>query len=110
MRRLVRAILEQEQRYQVLEARDGVQALQLVQQEHPALVILDRQMPGLTGDEVCRELRTHPATQDIPVVIMTADQTDQVQGYMLAAGANAFFQKPFHSETLIATVKQLLGE
>jgi CheY-like chemotaxis protein len=92
MRRLVRAILENEECYQVLEAKDGLQALQLVQQQRPALVILDRQMPGLTGDAVCLELRTHPATQDIPVMILTADSADHVPSHMAAAGANACFQ------------------
>ncbi len=109
VRQLVRDTLEP-RGYQVFEAVNGIQALQLVQLEHPSLVILDRRMPGLTGDQVCAELRTDPTTRTLPVVIMTADTGDDVQGYMLAAGANAFFEKPFSPKELLTAVRQLVGE
>src|SRR3954466_9096059 len=89
MRELVRDTLELGG-YEVVEAVDGLQALELVQQEHPSLVILDRRMPGLSGDQVCTELRTDPTTRTLPVVIMTGDTGAAVQCHMLAAGANAF--------------------
>ena len=108
-RQLVRAVLEQEPSYLVLEAEDGSQALQLVQEQHPSLVILDRQMPGLTGDQVCVALRADPTTRTIPVVIITGDVGDDVEGYMLAAGATICFQKPIHPRELADIVKQLLS-
>ena len=110
VRQLVRTMLELEQPdYQILEARDGLQALQLVHQEHPDLVILDRRMPGLTGDQVSLELRADPASREIPVVLMTAGPASDVEGYMLP-GATAFFRKPFSPHELVDTVKQLLEQ
>ena len=85
VRQLVRTLLQEEQQgYQILEAPDGLQALRLIRQQHPALVILDRQMPGLTGDQVSLELRADPTTREIPVVLMTGDTIGDVQGYLLA--------------------------
>jgi CheY-like chemotaxis protein len=108
VRQLVKTLLEEEQpSYQVLEAGNGLQALQRIRQEHPALVILDRQMPGLTGDQVSLELRADPATREIPVVLMTGDSVGDVQGYMFS-GVNAVFHKPFCPNELVATVRQLL--
>jgi CheY-like chemotaxis protein len=110
VRQLVRTLLEEEQQgYQILEARDGLQALQRIRQQHPALVILDRQMPGLTGDQFSLELRADPATREIPVVLMTGDSAGDVQGYLLA-GVTAFIHKPFSPDEMIGTVKQLLAE
>jgi CheY-like chemotaxis protein len=90
--------------YQVVEAMNGGEALLLAQVERSELVILDRRMPGLTGDEVCGELRRHPATSALPVVMVTTDSGDDVQGYAFLAGANAFLQKPFHPSQLLETM------
>jgi CheY-like chemotaxis protein len=110
MRQLVRHVLERDQEYQVLEAEDGLQALQLIRLEHPALAILDRQMPGLTGDQICVALKADTATRDIPILIMTADREDAVRGHMFTAGASAFLSKPFKVSELEATLKQLIGD
>jgi CheY-like chemotaxis protein len=110
VRQLIRTVLELAGGYQVLEAGDGVQALQLALLEHPSLVILDRRMAGLTGDEVCVELRAQPATRTVPVLIVTSVSGDDVQGYVLGAGASAILHKPFHPDELVSTVKKLLGE
>jgi CheY-like chemotaxis protein len=109
VRQLIKTLLK-EDGYQVLEAGDGQRVLELVQQEHPALVILDRLMPGLTGDQVVTELRANPATRELPVVLMTGDSNTDVQGYMFSVRVSAFLHKPFDPSELLKIVKQLLGE
>src|SRR5690348_10185641 len=105
IRELVKQVLERDQEYQILQAPDGLKAWQLIRLEHPAPAILDRQMPALTGDQVCVALKADTTTCDIPVLIMTADPRDDVQGYMLSVGASSFLSKPFKLTELEAIVK-----
>jgi sigma-B regulation protein RsbU (phosphoserine phosphatase) len=75
----------------------------------PDLVLLDWVMPGMTGGEVCRFLRAHPTTQELPIIIVTASRIeieDVVQG--LAVGANDYVARPFAPEELRARVKTVL--
>src|SRR2546423_1498872 len=102
VRKLVRTLLEHELAYRVCEAANGTDALQLTQQLHPSLAILDGQMPGLTGNQVCVALRTHPATQDIPLLLLSADSEPDVQGHLLFPGPDAFVHKPFELQDLVA--------
>lgn len=89
-------------------ARDGSEAMQLVAERLPDLVLLDVMMPGLTGFEVCRELKRNPATRLIPVVLITGLQEtrDRIDG--LNAGADDFITKPFNLHELRARVQSLL--
>jgi CheY-like chemotaxis protein len=109
VRQVIRTILERPDAYQVLEAEDGLQALELAQREHPALLIIERRLHGLSGDQVCVYLRSDPATRDMPVVMLTTSGHDDVQGYVLTLGAHALLQKPFHPQELVDTVQQLVG-
>jgi CheY-like chemotaxis protein len=108
VRRLVRTILETALDHPILEAADGAQALALARAERPAVAILDVQMPGLTGFEVCRALRTDPSTQGIRTVILTGAFEAEVQGYACLAGVDRFFTKPVRPAVLLAAVKELL--
>ena len=75
----------------------------------PDLVLLDWVMPGMTGGEACRFLRTHPSTQELPIIIVTAsriDVDDVVQG--LSIGANDYVARPFAAEELRARVRAVL--
>ena len=77
--------------------------------ELPALVLLDWVMPGLSGDDVCRYLRTAPQTKDLPVIIVTASRTDTGDiVHALACGANDYLTKPFVPEELRARVQGVL--
>ncbi|NJK37886.1 MAG: PleD family two-component system response regulator [Oscillatoriales cyanobacterium RM2_1_1] len=87
-------------------AADGESALESVQYEPPDLILLDVQMlPGIDGFEVCQHLKTNPATQDIPIIFMTAlaDPKSKVKG--LSLGAVDYITKPFQKEEVIARVK-----
>jgi two-component system response regulator VicR len=91
--------------YVVLVANDGNQALQMWQTHHPNFVILDLMMPGLSGLQVCDEIRSQ---QDIPIIMLTArgDEPDRLLG--LTMGADDYMTKPFSPRELVLRVKNIL--
>lgn len=93
----------------ILTAADGAEALEIIRsKETPDLVLLDVIMPGMSGHEVCREIRKDHELQTLPVVMLTAAgrQADLVEGF--AAGANDYLAKPFSGQELIARVNAQL--
>lgn len=90
--------------YRLLAARDGASALSAAAKARPDLILLDIMMPGMDGYEVCRRLKTDPATRDIPVIFLSAlSQTaDKVKGFEL--GAVDYITKPFEPAEVIARV------
>ncbi len=107
--KLVTEILNRPNReYDILSAQDGYEALQLVKQFTPDLIMLDVVMPGIDGFEVCRILKEDELTRLIPVVMITAldSQQDRLRG--LEAGVDDFISKPFNVYELLARVKNLL--
>jgi putative two-component system response regulator len=107
--KLVTEILNRPNRdYDILSAGDGYEALQLVKEYRPDLVMLDVVMPGIDGFEVCRILKEDELTRLIPVVMITAldSQQDRLKG--LEAGVDDFISKPFNVYELLARVKNLL--
>ncbi len=104
---LVRLTLEDEQ-VQVVEAPDGVRALEAARAHLPDLIFLDVQMPRLNGFEVCRRLRREPGLGKTKIVMLTAasQAADRAKG--LAAGADEYLTKPFSPIKLLSLIRALL--
>jgi len=96
--------------YEVLTASDGQEGLEKAQKEKPDLIILDLMLPRMDGYKVCAFLKRDRRFNNIPIIIFTAraQQSDAKLGEEV--GANAYLTKPFEAQTLLAKVKELLGE
>ena len=94
--------------FRVETAGTGPEALQAVSRDIPDLVVLDRMLPGLSGDEVLRRLKGEPATANIPVLVLTAkrEQEDRIKGFEL--GADDYLTKPFSPRELVLRVQAIL--
>ena len=104
MRQLVIDFLKPEG-YEILEASDGKEALEIYDKEHPDLILLDVMMPGYDGWTVCREIRREST---VPIMMLTAkgEEIDQLFAYDL--GADEYTTKPFSPKILVAKIKALL--
>jgi len=94
--------------FRVETAGSGSEALDAVGREIPDLVVLDRMLPDLSGDEVLRQLKSEPATANIPVLVLTAkrEQEDRIQG--LELGADDYLTKPFSPRELVLRAQAIL--
>ena len=104
---LLRYNLEREG-LRVSEAGEGEEALILIEEETPDIILLDWMLPLMSGIEVCRRIRRLPATRDTPVIMLTAkgEEGDKVRG--LDAGADDYVTKPFSPAELIARIRAAL--
>ena len=94
--------------YNVVTAASGAEALSQVEAERPDLVLLDVVMPEMSGYEVCRKLRSNPATELLPVVMVTALDPGEERVKGIEAGADDFLTKPINQAELLARVKSLI--
>jgi two-component system phosphate regulon response regulator PhoB len=94
--------------FRVETAGNGPEALSAVARDVPDLVVLDRMLPGLTGDEVLQRLKEEPGTSAIPVLVLTAkrEQEDRIKGFEL--GADDYLTKPFSPRELVLRVQAIL--
>jgi DNA-binding response OmpR family regulator len=95
--------------YDVLQARDGAEAVQLALEKTPDLAVLDVMMPKLDGFEVVRRLRAEEATKRMPIIMLTARAQDADVEAGFEAGANDYLRKPFSPQELRARVQAMLG-
>ncbi len=95
--------------FEVILASDGAQIQQVLLQRVPDLILLDVMMPGEDGFHLCRYLRQHPLTQNVPIMIMTAHAEDIYQRISKDVGASEHITKPFHPLDLTEKVKALLN-
>ena len=93
--------------YEIIVAHDGLEGLRKAQTLLPDLILLDVMLPGMSGTDVCRELRAGERTRDISIIIISArsEETDQVVGFSL--GADDYVTKPFSAKVLMQRIKAL---
>ena len=99
----------QDVEYEVITAIDGEEALEKAVQENPNLIVLDVILPKKNGFQVCRQLKTSPATQGIKILMMTSKSQDSDRFWGLKQGADEYMTKPFDDNELMTTVAKLLS-
>jgi CheY-like chemotaxis protein len=101
---LVQRILKQRPHVDLVIAGTGAEGLRLAQQTRPALILLDRQLPDMLGDDVLMRLKADDATADAAAIMLSGDTEKSHVAAALAAGAAAFLSKPFDVAELLAVV------
>ncbi len=96
--------------YEVLLASNGQQAWEMAQQQIPDLIISDLMMPQMDGNQLCLKVKSDIRTSHIPVILLTAKNSEQTQIKGLDSGCNLYLTKPFNLEVLLLSVKNLLKE
>lgn len=109
IRQMVRITLST-QGWTILEAENGQKALEMARSEHPDLMLLDVDMgAGPNGFDVCRELKSDNSTKGIPIVMLTAHDSESDRAVGFAAGAAEYLTKPFGPLELIDTIRTILA-
>ena len=100
--------LLQDRGYQTITAKDGEEALGKAVRENPSLIVLDVILPKKNGFQVCRQLKTSPATQDVKILMLTSKSQDSDRFWGLKQGADDYMTKPFEDEELLGNIAKLL--
>jgi DNA-binding response OmpR family regulator len=103
-------IMLQHEGYDVLLATNGAEALLTAHRETPDLIILDWMMPVMDGLSALRQLRSDPATSHIPILMLTARQSDSDTHAALVEGADVYLTKPFEPQEVLSVISRLLPE
>ena len=105
IRKLVRSVLK-EDGYEIIDAKNGREGLELALEEDPDVIVMDVKMPEMSGLDACRELKKHAKTKDIPVLILTGVEESKKEA--VEAGVDDFLNKPFESEELRVRVGSMM--
>jgi two-component system, cell cycle response regulator DivK len=107
-RQILRDLLENAE-YDMIEAKDGAQALTAAARYRPDLILLDIQLPILDGYEVTRRLKADPVLKAIPIIVITSYALSGDEQKAYAAGCDAYVAKPYDPIALLETMRQYLG-
>jgi len=108
-RKIVRQLLGRTS-YRLLEALDGESGVAIARQELPQLILMDVQLPKMSGLEATRTLKADPRTRDIPIIVITSFALSGDREKAAAAGADSYLAKPYSPRELLALVRQFLPE
>ena len=108
--RLVERILTRRPRVTLIPAMLGAIAQDLAREQQPRLILLDLHLPDITGEEVMRRLQADPVTSGIPILVLSADATQDHIDRLLTTGASAYLTKPFAFADLLHTIDELLDK
>lgn len=109
IRKLIMTTLEGVSSFELHEASDGEEAVQVARREGPRLVFLDIDMPRMDGIEACRQMRGEPSMTGSKIVMLTASADATARSRAEAAGADRFLTKPFSPLDLLRLVDELRG-
>ena len=104
----IRLLLEK-QGYEVIEASDGLKGLSLARSEKPSLIILDIMLPGFDGFQMCKLLKFDAKYMDIPIIMVSAKDTDHDKNLAASSGADLYLVKPVPLDELLSKVKEFIG-
>jgi len=107
IRKLIATTLEDIAGYDVVEAQDGVEALERADADAPGIVFLDIDMPRMDGITACRRLRAEPGTAKATIIMLTAATTDTAEQLSTEAGADLFLSKPFSPLQVLQLVDEI---
>ena len=108
-RKIVRQLLSRSP-CRLIEAGDGESGVALARQELPDLILMDVQLPRMSGLDVTRALRLDPATADVPIIVVTSFALSGDDQRALAAGASAYIAKPYSPRELLALIRKFLSD
>jgi len=106
-RLLIRDVL-QASGYHVIEAETAEDGVRMAAEQRPALVLMDIQLPGMSGIEALQRLRADPVTRAIPVVAVTASAMTQDRRQIMAAGFDGYQSKPISVKSFLQTIREIL--
>jgi two-component system cell cycle response regulator DivK len=108
-RKMIRDLLRRTS-YRLIEAPDGEAAVAIAHEQHPDLILMDVQLPKISGIEATRRLRAEPATAAIPIIAITSFALSGDEQRAKEAGASAYLSKPYSPLTLLTMIRKLLPE
>jgi two-component system cell cycle response regulator DivK len=94
--------------YEMIEAVTGEEGVTLAEMQHPDLILMDIQLPGLDGYEATRRIKANPALQAIPIIAVTSYALSGDDAKAFAAGCDAYVTKPFSPRQLLAKIREYL--
>jgi chemosensory pili system protein ChpA (sensor histidine kinase/response regulator) len=95
--------------YRVIEARDGIEALEKLQSETPGAILLDIEMPRMDGFELLRRVRAESRWRELPIIMITSRTADKHREMATQLGADLFLGKPFEEQDLLAQVARVIA-
>jgi len=96
--------------YETIETKEGLEAINLTRSERPDLILMDIQLPEISGLDVTRRLKSEEILRDIPIIAVTAFAMKDDEEKILAAGCQAYISKPISIVPFLNTVRRFLGE